>query len=114
MKTNNLIEKWEASLSRANGNFQMVVLETIAKYNNGASKGIINDALSLANPGREPSFFNSHVVWRVLKTKGMIRERQDPQEIVYVLNITKPTKKDRDQVRKAASKARRQYEAGKK
>ena len=44
----------------------------------------------------------------------MIRERQDPQEIVYVLNITKPTKKDRDQVRKAASKARRQYEAGKK
>lgn len=109
-RTNNLIEKWESSLNRANGNFQMIVLETIAKYENGAGKSVITEALSLANPGRQPSFFNSHVVFRVLKTKGMIRQRQDPKEIVYTLNLTKPTKQDRNQVKAAAVKARKNFE----
>lgn len=112
MNTDNLIEKWLKSLCHANANYQMIALEKIAQYENGVSHDLVSQALSLANPSRKPSFFNkNHRVFEVLIKKGMIRTRQDPQELVYVLNLTKPTNEDRQKVRKAAIKARKKYEA---
>lgn len=112
MQVLKLIETWEASLCHANANYQMIVMEKIAQYENGVSHELVSQALSLSNPERKPSFFNkNHRVFEVLIKKGMIKVRKDPQELVYVLNITKPTQEDRKLVRKAAIKARKKYEA---
>ena len=112
MKADQLIEKWNASLCHANANYQMIVMEKIAQYENGASLEVLQNALSLANPSKTAKFFNkNHRVFEVLEKKGMIKVRQDPEEIVFILNITKPTIQDRQKVRKAAIKARKKYEA---
>lgn len=111
MNAKQLIEKWEASLCHANANYQMIVMEKIAKSFDGCGLSVLQDALSLANPSRKPNFFNrNHRVFEVLIKKGMIKVREDPQELVYSLNLTKPTKEDRRLVKLAARRALRAFE----
>jgi hypothetical protein len=107
MNADQLIEKWESSLSHAQGNYQMVVITSLAN-NELLTKDDLVNHLMLANKGKTQSFFNSHCVFKVLKNKDIIKQNAGG---LFSLNLTKCTPQERKKIVKAAIKARKKYEA---
>lgn len=100
-----LIETFEKSLSHAQGNYQMVILQSLAQSN--ATKADLVVDLMAANKGKTQSFFNSHCVFRVLINKKLVKLSKSG---VYSLNLTKPDLKTRTMILNSATKARQVYE----
>ncbi len=110
MQASQLVESFEGSLSHAQGNYQMVVLESLADCPQLLKEELVND-LMRANKEKTRTFFNSHCVFKVLKNKGLIKENSSKE---FSLNLSKPTKgteySARGQVLASAKKARKAYE----
>jgi len=111
MQVKALIESFESSLSHAQGNYQMVVLESLADTPQLIKSELVDDLMK-ANKGKTRAFFMSHCVFKVLKNKGLIKENSSGE---YSLNLTISQKTTeyaaRGQVKAAAIKARKKYEA---
>jgi len=106
MQAEKLIQVFENSLSHAQGNYQMVVITSLGRNEELTKDDLVNH-LMLANPEKTQSFFNSHCVFRVLKKKGLIKEKSNG---LFSLNLTKCTKEERALIVKSAIKARKSYE----
>jgi hypothetical protein len=104
-----LIENWEASLCHANANYQMVVMAELTK---GGIQSLENlqIALAKANKGKTAKFFGKgHRVFEVLIKKGMIKPKQTPQGLYFILN-TPPTVENMALIKVSAIKARKSFE----
>lgn len=111
MQVNALIETFESSLSHAQGNYQMIVLQSLADCPQLIKSELIDDLMK-ANKDKTRAFFNSHCVFKVLVKKGLVKINSSDE---YSLNLTKGNKgteyTDRSKVKVAAVKARKKYEA---
>ena len=105
MQANQLIQTFESSLSHAQGNYQMIVLETLA-YGDKLKEELVNE-LMIANKGKTRGFFNSHCVFKVLIKKGLIKYNKSSE--FYSLN-TNATQTETREIIKEARKARKAYE----
>ncbi len=110
MQVKALIESFESSLSHAQGNYQMIVLESLADCPQLIKSDLVDDLMK-ANKGKTRAFFMSHCVFKVLKKKGLIKENSS-NEFSLNLTIGQQTTEyaARGQVKTAAVKARKQYE----
>ena len=105
VSSQSFIEIFENSLSHAQGNYQMVILQSLAQSN--ATKADLVVDLMAANKGKSEIFFNSHCVFKVLIRKNLIKLSKSG---VYSLNLTKPDLKTRTMILNSATKARQAYE----
>ena len=110
MQAEKLITAFEGSLSHAQGNYQMIVLASLAKTPQLNKKELSCDLMA-ANKGKSEAFFMSHCVFKVLKNKALITVDSDGD---YSLNLsdnhTHKGINERRLILKSANKARKAYE----